>query len=82
MDSLTGERGYCATVVRDLGPAEAVRRLGLPGDAVTRGTWTQLSACREFASDAIGGAWTIGTAVGAKQLILIGHTLEACSVAM
>jgi hypothetical protein len=36
VDSLTGERGYCATVVRDLGPAEALRRLGLAGDAVTR----------------------------------------------
>jgi hypothetical protein len=47
MDSLTGERGHCATVVRDLEPAEALRRLALAGDAVTRGTWTQLSACRD-----------------------------------
>jgi Domain of unknown function (DUF6924) len=46
VDCLVGNRGYCATIVRNLRPAEALRRIGLPDDAVLCGTWQQLQALR------------------------------------
>ncbi|MGJ5797287.1 hypothetical protein [Streptomyces griseorubiginosus] len=72
VDSLTGEGGYCATVVRDLGPAEALRRLGLAGDALTRGTWAQLAACRDRHPAGAEAVTVAAVALGPHTLVLAG----------
>jgi putative intracellular protease/amidase len=46
VDSLAGQRGYCATVVLDLAPADALRRLGLHGSEIACASWPQLQARR------------------------------------
>jgi hypothetical protein len=68
VDSLVGERGYCATVALDLAPAEALRRLGLPSGKVVRATWPRLQArCSERA----GAAATVGAVpLGPHTLLL------------
>jgi hypothetical protein len=72
VDSLTRERGYCATVVRDLEPAEALCRLGLTQDALTRGTWTQLADRRERHPAGDDAVTVAATALGPHTLVLAG----------
>lgn len=72
IDSLTGKRGYCATVVRDLGPAEALRRLGLVGGAVSRETWAQLADRRDRRPAGAGAVTVAAAALGPHTLVLAG----------
>ncbi|MFI5689986.1 DUF6461 domain-containing protein [Streptomyces sp. NPDC051636] len=42
MDALMAEPAYCVTVIHDIEPDEALRRLGAEPDQVTTGTWQDL----------------------------------------
>jgi hypothetical protein len=65
IDSLAIGRGYCLTVVADLGPEQALARLGLAGAALRRGTWAELRAGRPD------GAVTVAAVgLGADTLLL------------
>jgi hypothetical protein len=63
IDSLTAGRGYSATVVLNVEPAEALRRRGLPDSGVSRSTWQRLRARRDAAGPGAGavvGALALG----------------------
>jgi hypothetical protein len=72
VDSLTGERGYCGTVVRDLEPIEALGWLGLTEDAVTRGTWAQLADRRDRHLAGDDAVTVAAAALGPRTLLLAG----------
>jgi hypothetical protein len=70
IDSIAGERGYCATVVLNLEPAEALRRLGLPDAEVARATWAQLQAWRGQRATAPADVIVSAVALGPHTFVL------------
>jgi hypothetical protein len=64
LDALMQEQAYCVTVVRDVQPDEALRRLGARPEQVSTGTWQDLlaQAAREEAdfNDVVVAAFALG----------------------
>jgi len=89
-DSLATARGYTAVVVRDVPPAEALRRWGLGEAATVSGTWQQLQSRRaedEIAVAAVrlgphtllmaGAAWVQGGDELAAGTTAVRHSYDA-----
>jgi hypothetical protein len=68
IDSLTAGRGYSATVVLAVAPAEVLRRRGLPDGAARVATWPQLRAERDAGPG--GGTVLAAVALGRHTLLL------------
>lgn len=70
IDSMAVERGYCATIVLNLEPAEALRRLGLPNGHVACTTWADLRTRRDLHAAGPADVSIFAVALGPHTFVL------------
>ena len=70
MDALMDDTAYCVTVVHDVSPDEALRRLGLADDRIGTGTWTDLHTRFEEGDHGFGDTPVAAFALGPHTMLV------------
>lgn len=70
MNVLVGEGGYCATVIHDVTPDEALRRLGAAPERITSGTWDELLTQAQIEEADLGDLVVAAFALGPHALLV------------
>ncbi|MFJ3325640.1 DUF6461 domain-containing protein [Streptomyces griseus] len=74
LEELTGlDGGYCATVVHDMTPDQALLRLGVPSDRVRTGTWDDLQTQREIEDSGMDDLRLAAFALGPHTVLVEDH---------